>query len=352
MRSSEPEAPRRSPVIGFTRALQPARRLPLWARYLATVALVAFFFGVRAALESQLTGFPFLLFFPAIIVAGALFRGGAAVLAAALSVLASMWFLPPGNSFAITPDRVEEVTVFAVVAFACAVILEVLQLALERLNATVEALAAERDRAEAAERRQGVLLQELSHRIRNDLGALISLLRLQGRARPEAAEALDEAARRVRVLSRVHARLGQVESGGVVVDMAEFLTELGSDLETAHLAGREVCVRVEAAHARLPLERATAVGLVANELVTNAAKYAFPEAAMGTIRLSFSADGDDWVLRVEDDGVGPDAPGRAREGGGLGTGIVDGLARQLGGTFKRTARSPGTCAAVRFPVRT
>jgi len=256
----------------------------------------------------------------------------------------SIWFIPPVDTMTVEPQYVLPLVLFAVIALICALSLEALQEAVAetvqreaQLNAFIQAL-------ERSEQQKQMLLVELSHRIRNDLSSLAGVLQLQSKADPQAAPALQAAAARVRVLSRVHARFGQTD-GRVVVDARDFLTELGRDLEVTQLGGASVRLAVEAVSAPLPLETATALGLIVNELVTNAAKYAFPDGA-GRVTVSFVRRGHGYVLTVQDDGVGLDETVR---GTGLGGKIVHSLAAQLGGTFERRRGDPGTVAVVTLP---
>lgn len=111
----------------------------------------------------------------------------------------------------------------------------------------------------------------------------------------------------------------------------------------------------------LDAERAIQLGLVLNELVTNAFKYAFPDERHGTVRVHFVRDGETFVLTVSDDGVGLEATravgGEERaaappgNGGGLGTRLLHALAAQLRGTItlRRGADGVGTTAELRFP---
>jgi two-component sensor histidine kinase len=346
MRATTGSATSPSRLVRGFRRLRVFRRLPVWARYLVTAALVGATAMVRGSLAEYLHGFPFLLFFPVIVLCGTLFSRGAGVLAAALSALASIWFMPPEGAFHIPSEGVVPFILFVLIALTCAVTLEALQEAVAetidreaRLNATIDAL-------EESEEQKRMLLVELSHRIRNDLGALAGVLTLQSKAHPEAASALQAAATRVRVLGRVHSRLNQAGSSQVVVDARDFLTELGADLEGGQLGDASVHLTVEALSAPLPLETATSLGLIVNELVTNCAKYAFPDG-LGAVDIAFERRGGDYVLTVADDGVGLNEQVR---GTGLGTKIVRSLAAQLDGRFERRIGRPGTIATVTFPV--
>jgi two-component system, sensor histidine kinase PdtaS len=92
------------------------------------------------------------------------------------------------------------------------------------------------------------------------------------------------------------------------------------------------------------------VGLVVNELAWNACKHAFPAGRPGLVRVSLTAEGDDYELRVEDDGIGMrDAPPEGRPSG-AGMAIATRIAAQLGGGLSvEPARPSGTIIRLRFP---
>jgi len=207
--------------------------------------------------------------------------------------------------------------------------------------------------AEADARRQELLLSELSHRVQNDLHSLVAMLEMQAAADPEASEALHAAARRVLVLGQVHGRLSRGKEPEAVVDSHLFLEGLVADLRAGIDGLRPVALTVDAEAHPLPLARAGDIGLVVNELVTNALKHAFPGDKAGVVRVGFHRDGDAYEVVVADNGVGTAAaPGRpARDDGGLGNRILHALAVQLGGRLV-AARGEvgGTVCRMRFPI--
>jgi two-component sensor histidine kinase len=99
---------------------------------------------------------------------------------------------------------------------------------------------------------------------------------------------------------------------------------------------------------QLPLVVATPLGLITNELVTNAFKYAFPSERPGRIDIELRRTAGVVELAVADDGVGHDPTGPA-SGGGLGRMLVEQLARQLGGSVAVEGHD-GTRAVVRLPI--
>jgi two-component sensor histidine kinase len=96
----------------------------------------------------------------------------------------------------------------------------------------------------------------------------------------------------------------------------------------------------------LPTDRAIPIGLIVNELVTNAVKYAFPGAARGTVMVTLKRVPGELRLTVADDGQGLD-PRRADSG--LGGRLVDGFARQLGGQVERKSDGQGTTVHLILP---
>ena len=111
---------------------------------------------------------------------------------------------------------------------------------------------------------------------------------------------------------------------------------------------RPIALQAEIEDRQVALTLAVGIGLITNELVTNALKYAFPDGHPGTILVRFFQDGNEFKLAVRDDGVG-DSIGPAR-GSGLGQRLIRSLAQQLGGTFEAEVRPGGRTATVRFPV--
>ena len=159
------------------------------------------------------------------------------------------------------------------------------------------------------------------------------MLRLQAEADPDrpARDALLDAEGRVRALSRLNARLDAEPAGGI--DSGEFLAGLAADFRSAHLAGRPIALHVRAEPCALPVAHARVLGLVVNELLINAAKYAFPGDRGGAVSVVFECHGADRSLCVRDDGVGLD-PAAPPRGTGVGRRMVRALAAQIGGTFQ------------------
>ncbi|RZA26507.1 MAG: sensor histidine kinase, partial [Proteobacteria bacterium] len=181
------------------------------------------------------------------------------------------------------------------------------------------------------------------------------LLRARG-ASPEAKEALREAAGHARALANVHRRLEVAEADecGAYIESVNFIKGLVEDLDRTSVDGlRPVALRVDTESHILDTERAVTLGLVLNELVTNALKYAFPDERHGTIAIRFCRIDECFELVVEDDGIGlprdHDVEPSSAASRTLGTRLLRGLAAQLRGGFRRSqSPSGGTRCVLSF----
>ncbi|WP_043360496.1 sensor histidine kinase [Belnapia sp. F-4-1] len=323
-----------------------SRGLPVWMRYGATTLLVVICLGLRLWIFGNKPGLPFLLFFPAVIVAGLAFDRGTGIYAALLSGAFAVWFLlEPGGLLRITDaSDLLALMIFLAIALFTAFLMEALHVALRRLAQERAGLAlANAELARMAESR-GTLLSEAVHRARNDLQRLAATLHLQAgaAAEPEARRALQDASGRIMALARINARLDRHrDDGQAVVSSRGFIEGLVQDLREVAVDMRPIAMMVQAEDHPLPMARAVPVGLTVNELVGNALKYAFPGEMEGRIRVSFRQDEAEFVLAVEDNGIGFD-PGAPPQGSGLGTRIGRALAGQLGGSLDASALSPGS----------
>lgn len=320
---------------------RPLRTMPLFLRYLGATAVVFLFFGVRAMIEPALGGYPFLMFFPAIIFIALVFDRGTGVFAVLLSATLAWWFfIPPRGSF-----RVEHLTVLWPLILYVVIGL-FLALVVEALRATAESLQATKTELEKAATLNALLLIDINHRVKNHLAAVTGLLRMSQRevGDPAARSAMEEAARRIDVLGKVYTRLHLGERA-TVVSAKDFLVSLCDDLRSGVVGVRPVALRCHSDDADIPASMAVPLGLIVNELVENALKHAFPNDRAGEIAVALRREGDGYRLAVRDDGVGFD-PETARRGGG--SRLVRSLAQQLGGRLEVT-EGPGTGYEIHIP---
>jgi two-component sensor histidine kinase len=212
-----------------------------------------------------------------------------------------------------------------------------------------------RDRLAALAAQQAILLREVNHRVANSLQLITSLIGMQARrvTDPAAKLMLRQAVERVEAVTLVHRRL---YTGGNVefVEMDAYLEGLIDELErathTADAPGAPQTRRIHltTAPVRVEPDKAVPIGLMVNELVTNALKYAYPKDHLGEVRVALSEVDGRLRLVVEDDGVGyPDATA-APKGSGLGSLIVGSMAQSLRATVELDRSHPGTRFVVSF----
>ena len=215
----------------------------------------------------------------------------------------------------------------------------------DRVARRTKDLALARDRAE-------VLLAEVNHRVANSLTLVASLVRLQANALTDKAAraALDETQARILAISLVHKRL--YSSGDVrFVELNEYLASLVEHLETSMRAEGHggISLRHELEPMQLRTDASVNLGVIVAEWVTNAFKYAYPEGTGEVrIRLTCRPDGRGELV-VEDDGVGRTEGGPAK-GTGIGTRVVQGIARNMYAEVRYLTRQPGMAAQLIFPL--
>ena len=319
-----------------------APTVPRWVTSIGVGLLATACAGLgRFLLDTVVPGVAvFPMIFPAAMVA-TLFAGWiAGATAGGISILFAWYYLfPIRNSF-----RFE--TPAAAVTLATVVIACIITVALaEFFRRSVQRVTRERDR-EIAER--DLFLEEFEHRVRNNFTLVASLLDMQRRrVNGETAEALGAALSRVESIARAHRHLYRGASAPGTVDMAGSLQELCTALSEALFLRGAITLDCEADPVALPRDRAVSIGLVINELVTNAAKHAFAGRDTGAIQVRFRGSDTGWQLTVADNGGGLPPKPRARNGeGGLGQRLIDGFARQAHGTVKTESGPEGTKVTV------
>lgn len=189
-------------------------------------------------------------------------------------------------------------------------------------------------RTRTALKEKEVLLHEVYHRVKNNLQIVASLLSRQAAATGDrhAAAVLQESRNRVHSMALVHQQLYQ--SGDLTrISVRPYLVALTCGLFQSYGVepGR---LALEVEDLTFPIEAAIPVGLVVNELVTNAVKHAFPDGRRGQLSIRLALESADTCrLVVADDGCGRQDTDLARPGS-LGLRVVSDLARQLGGQLE------------------
>jgi two-component sensor histidine kinase len=207
---------------------------------------------------------------------------------------------------------------------------------------------ASRDRYAALAAEREVLLREVNHRVGNSLQIIASLLHLQAStsAQEDVKAALTNAMGRVAAVAQVHRRLYTSHDLKSVL-LNQYLDALLEDLRRSAEGNRMSRLTLKAEPIEIDPDRAVAIGIIVNELVMNAVKYAYPDAA-GPIEVELKTAGDDLVLSIADDGVGLNAKADPRSTG-MGQRIVSAMASKLEANVERDPNHAGTRMLVQFP---
>ena len=213
-----------------------------------------------------------------------------------------------------------------------------------------ERIRLEREHAIAHEQ-LGMLLQELTHRVKNSLQIIAAMVSIEARSHKsgEGKAALERVSHRINALGQLYSKLSEANTVEAV-DAATYLDELCRDLiASVHKeGGTSIVLKTDIESELLPTDRAITIGLMVNELVTNAVKYAFPGNTTGTVLVTLKRVPGELRLTVADNGQGIDL---RRTGSGLGGRLVEGFAQQLGGQLKRESGDKGTIVCLTLPSR-
>ncbi|GLK68544.1 sensor histidine kinase [Hansschlegelia plantiphila] len=195
-------------------------------------------------------------------------------------------------------------------------------------------------------RDKDILLRELQHRVANSLQIISSVL-LQSARRVQSSETrehLHDAHNRVMSIAAVQHQLATSHLGAVELRsyLAQLCQSLGASMIRDHT---QLKLEVSADDSAVDADISVSLGLIVTELVINALKHAFPGGRVGRIVIGYQAEAPNWTLWVSDDGVGmPAHPEHAKAG--LGTSIVEALARQLNAHVHMTSGGPGTRVSI------
>lgn len=206
---------------------------------------------------------------------------------------------------------------------------------------------ASRDRYAALAAEREVLLREVNHRVGNSLQIIASLLHLQANSshQEDVKVALTNAMGRVAAVAQVHRRLYTSHDLKSVL-LNQYLEALLEDLRRSAEGNRMSRLTLKAEPIEIDPDRAVAIGIIVNELVMNAVKYAYPDGA-GPIHVELDAQDDDLELAISDDGVGINAQSDPRSTG-MGQRIVSAMASKLEADVERDASHAGTRIVLRF----
>jgi len=195
-----------------------------------------------------------------------------------------------------------------------------------------------------------VLLQEIHHRVKNNLQVISSLINMQMRKLEAGASraALEECQTRVLAIALIHEKLYQSKDYAHI-QFADYARSLAANVfHTLGISQSAITLELAIEPIPLSIDRAIPCGLLINELITNALKHAFPGDRSGTVRVSLARAGDLLRLEVRDNGVGLPDTWDAYTASSMGLQLIVTLTEQLGGTLAVDGHG-GASFQVRFP---
>lgn len=314
------------------RVLPPKPASPV-VSYGTTAALVGLCFLALLGLRGW-SGVPgWFVMYPAVFVPSVLFDRGTGFCAAFLGAGLIYLVSKPADEWLIPTASFVGLALFLLLAISLAVISDGMRRAWEK--------------AIAAERAKDLLLQELGHRTKNNLTMAISVLSLQSRAKsdPQMRASFEKAISRIRAISSAHEHFHALAHDGRV-EMRSYLETLCSHLGDSLRDVRPIAVRAEIDKIYLKTEQAIPVGLIVNELVTNALKHAFPSDSDGIVVVSLRREQRILSLVVKDNGIG--CPVVKTEG--VGSRLMRLFVQQLGATISWTDAEPGCSVRCLIPA--
>jgi two-component sensor histidine kinase len=195
-------------------------------------------------------------------------------------------------------------------------------------------------------RDKAILLQEVQHRVANSLQIIASVL-MQSARRVQSEEArghLHNAHHRVMSIAALQRQLST--SNGGKVELGTYLTQLCQSLGASMIADPDrLSIQVSVDNSAVEADVSVSLGLIVTELVINALKHAFPDERSGTIVTDYRSSGNDWTLSVTDNGIGMPVGSDAPKAG-LGSGIVEALAKNLQSIIQVSDADPGTVVTI------
>ena len=193
-----------------------------------------------------------------------------------------------------------------------------------------------------------LLLKEIHHRVKNNLQTISSLLNLQSESiKDDAAyDAVQESKNRVASMALIHQKLYQGENLAAVEMKDYFMTISKAIKESFGEKARNIDLQIEMPELELDVDTAVPIGLITNELLTNALKHAFIKKASGNIQISLKRNEAELELKIQDNGNGHTTASISDEQG-FGTLLVQLLTAQLGGQLQKTSNN-GTTIVLKF----
>src|ERR1035437_4128918 len=189
------------------------------------------------------------------------------------------------------------------------------------------------EKIESSLKEKEVLLKEIHHRVKNNLQIISSLLNLQSGyiKDKDSIEIFKESQNRVRSMALIHEKLYQSKDMSQI-DFSEYVSELVANLFSSYsLNSALITLHQDINNIMLEIDLAINLGLIINELVSNAFKHGFPSGRKGNLYISMKKDEQKYELTIEDDGIGFSSEIDFRKTESLGLQLIITLVEQIGG---------------------
>ena len=219
------------------------------------------------------------------------------------------------------------------IAALLAIIIFGMYFSLKNIRKKRKALAILNAELDAKNKQNELLLKEIHHRVKNNLEMVKSLIALQSAKLEDGAskEAMLASQNRVQSMGIIHQKLYQGENLGSI-EMKDYFINLSEGVLDTFNAEEKVKIECAMDQLNLDVDTAVPIGLIVNELLTNALKYAFPEGVKGQINICLSKNNEELLLKVSDNGIDK-TEGATAQGTGFGTQLIQLLTQQLNGTI-------------------
>jgi two-component sensor histidine kinase len=195
------------------------------------------------------------------------------------------------------------------------------------------------------------LLREIHHRVKNNLHMIVGLLASQTEflKNEEAIQAINVSQNRIQAMSLIHQKLYQSENLSII-DMPSYIFELAEYLKDSFEIRNRIRFILDIDSFNLPLSHSIPIGLIFNEAVTNAIKYAFPNHENGVINISLKTnDNKNYILIIQDNGIGLPDDFDPYENSSLGIKLMYGLSDDIRGKFQISSEN-GTKITLEFTI--
>lgn len=216
----------------------------------------------------------------------------------------------------------------------------------QKANKALEAKNAE---IEEQNKEKEMLLKEIHHRVKNNLQIISSLLSMQSRnlSDSKTIDAMKESQSRVKTMALIHEKLYQYDNLARI-NMNEYMQQLSNFLTQTYRSEKEIDVVIDSEDINLDIDTAVPLGLITNELLSNALKYAFEDMEKGQINIHLStSSAGNYTLTISDTGKGLAADMDIEKSKSLGLKLVRTLTRQINGNLSITS-NPGATFSIAF----